>query len=176
MNRDDPNDHRELNTRVENYVMAEFVAVPPDFDIKSHLSMREHVGIFEVKDMDIEQASIISTSISCSSVFNTMNNALMNPNICFFVLQLFQDLGLVVKSIDNPVRRSMDAKAYKKFSLEWEQGSHNYFRGQTVLRISFLIVNVVHLLNEEVYKEAADAMEKVHQFQTEINSSKFNLD
>ena len=176
MNLDDPNDHRELNTVVENYVMAEFVAIPPDFDIKSHLSMREQVGIFEVKNMDVEKAIVFSNAIRGSAVFNTMNNALINPNICFFVLQLFQELGLILKTIDNPMRRSMNKEEYKEWSKRWETGRYNYVRGQEVLRISFLIVNVVHMLNDTVYEEAVKAMEKTQKLQKEINSMTYNLD
>lgn len=176
MNMDDPRDHRELNTLIQNYVMAEFVAVPPDFDLQSHLSMREQVGIYEVKNMNLHQAGIFIDGIKNAPVFNTMNNALINPNICFFVLQLFQELGLILKTIDNPMRRSMNKDEYIQWAKRWETGRHNYVRGQEVLRISFLIVNVVHLFQEKVYNEAIKAMEEVVEYQQEINSMNFNLD
>lgn len=176
MNMDDADDHRELNTVVENYVMAEFVAVPPDFDITSHLTMREQVGIYEVKNMNLTQANIFIDGIKHSAVFNTMNNALINPNICFFVLQLFQELGLVLKTIDNPMRRAMNQEEYKQWSTRWETGRHNYVRGQEVLRISFLIINVVHLFQDKIYEEAIKAMNEVQKYQTEINSMIPNLD
>jgi hypothetical protein len=176
MNQDDPYDHRELNTVVQNYVMAEFVAVPPDFDLHSHLSMREHVGIYAVKNMDLDKAIVFIDSIKNAPVFNSMNNAMIDPNICFFVLQLFQELGLILKTIDNPMRRSMNKDEYIEWAKRWETGRHNYVRGQEVLRISFLIVNVVHLFQEKVYEEAIKAMEEVVAYQQEIDSMNYNLD
>jgi len=176
MNIDDPYDHRELNTVVNNYVMAEFVAVPPNFDIHSHLSMRENVGIFQVEKMDLRKAQIFTDAIKHSAVFNSMNNALIDPNICFFVLQLFQELGLVVKSIDNLMRRGMSDKIYMHWAKKWRDGRYNYVRGQEVLRINFLIINVVHFLNDAVYKEAIKAMEEVQKLQAEIDSMDYDLD
>ena len=179
MNQDDPHDphdHRELNTSIKNYVMAEFVAVPPDFDLHSHLSMREQVGIFEVKDMDLAQAGIFVDGIKSSAVFNTMNNALINPNICFFVLQLFQELGLILKTIDNPMRRSMNKDEYMMWAKHWATDKSNYVRGQEVQRISFLMINVVHLFQDEVYEEALKAMDEVTKYQQEINSTNYKFD
>jgi len=176
MNLDDPNDHRELNTVVENYVMAEFVAIPPDFDIHSHLSMREQVGIYDIKHMDLSKAEVFTDAIKNTVVFNSMNNALIDPNICFFVLQLFQDLGLILKKVDNPMRRGMNGEAFEDWSKRWETGRHNYIRGQEVLRMSFLIVNVVHLFQDEIYEEAIKAMEEVHKYQNEVSSMNYNLD
>lgn len=176
MNIDDPHDHRELNTVVQNYVMAEFVAVPPDFDIHSHLSMREHVGIFEVEKMDLSKAQLFADAIKHSAVFNSMNNALIDPNICFFVLQLFQDLGLILKTIDNPMRRERSNEIYREWSRRWKDGVHNYVRGQEVLRISFLVINVVHFLNDAVYEEAVKAMEEVQKLQAEVDAMDYDLD
>jgi hypothetical protein len=177
MNLDDPNDFRELNTHVKNYVMAEFVAVPPNFDLKSHLSMREQVGMFAIKNMDIEKASIFVDTIKHSAVFSSLNNALIHPSICFFVLNLFQELGLILQAIDNPIRREMDKDAYMRYAKWWEQNRrHQHMRGQEVERISFLIVNVVHLFNDSVYKEAIEAMERVTKYQEEVNSMNFKLE
>lgn len=175
MNLDDPNDYRELSIEVKNYIMAEFVAVPPDFDLKSHLSMREQVGIFEVKDIDINQANIFIDSIKSSPIFSTLNNALIHPRICFFILNLFNELNLVLKTVDNPLRRYMDKHIYRDIAKTWENGRLNHIRGQDVQRVSFLVVNVVHLFNENIYKEALTAMESIHQFQKEIDSQTFKL-
>ena len=174
----DPTDEVQIrvNNTINNYVMAEFVAVSPDFDLASHLSMREHVGIYEVKNMNLTQANVFVDGIKHSAVFNTMNNMLINPNICFFVLQLFQELGLILKTIDNPMRRSMNKDEYMSWAKRWESGRYNTIRGQEVQRVSFLIVNVVHLLQDEVYKEAVIAMEDVTKFQQEVDSMNFNLD
>ena len=176
MNMDDPHDHRELNTEIHNYVMAEFVAIPPEFDLQSHLSMREQVGIYKVKNMNLTQANAFVDAIKFSPVFCSMNNAIINPNISFFVLQLFQELGLIMKSVDNPMRREMNDEVYMRWAERWETGRHNYVRGQEVLRISFLIVNVVHLLNDELYNEVIKTVEEVSKFQKEIDSMNYNLD
>ena len=176
MNVDDPYDHRELNTEIKNYVMAEFVAIPPDFNLQSHLSMREQVGIYKVKNMNLHQANIFVDAIKNAPVFCSMNNALINPNICFFVLQLFQDLNLILKSVDNPMRRGMNKEAYMEWAQRWETGRHNYIRGQEVIRMSFLIINVVHLFSETVYEEAIKTVEEVTKYQKEIDSMNYKLD
>jgi hypothetical protein len=176
MNLDDSNDYREMNIKITNYVMAEFVAIPPTFNLRNHLTMREHIGMFEVKNMNIKQAEIFVDSIKSSAVFSSMNNAIINPSICFFVLQLFQDLGLVLNSIDNPMRRNQSNEIYKWWSNHWEQDRTTYVRGQEIMRISFLIVNVVHLLNDEVYGEALKVIENIEKLQSEIENVNVNLD
>jgi len=169
-------DERRLNTLVDNYVMAEFVAIPQDFDLQSHLHMREQIGIYQVKNMNITQANIFIEGIKNAPVFCSMNNALINPNICFFVLQLFQELGLILKTVDNPMRRDMDKDVFMSWAKYWNSGDRNDIRGQQVKRISFLIINVVQLFQEEVYEEALTAMNRVQKYQAEINSATFNLD
>jgi hypothetical protein len=161
---------------IDNYIMAEFVAVPPDFNLESHLSMREHVGIYEVKNMNLTQANAFIDAIKSSPVFCSMNNPLMNPNICFFVLQLLQDLNLIIKSVDNPMRRYMNKDVFMHWAKHWKSGRSHTIRGQEVIRMNFLIVNVVHLFQEHVYEEALKAMDEVVQFQTEVDSMNFNLD
>jgi hypothetical protein len=165
-----------LNAIVDNYVMAEFVAIPQDFDLQSHLHMREQIGIYQVKNMNITQANIFIEGIKNAPVFCAMNNELINPNICFFVLQLFQELGLILKAVDNPMRRDMDKDAFMSWAKYWNSGDLQDIRGQQVRRISFLIINVVQLFQEEVYEEALTAMKRVQKYQAEINSTTFNLD
>lgn len=174
MNEETPDNHRALNLRIKNYVMAEFVAVPSDFELKSHLSMREHVGLFEVKDIDIEKVDILSQAIANSAVFSTLNNALLPPDICFFYLQLLSELNLILKKIDNPLRRSQEE--YKEFAKRWHQDRRNFFRGQEVERMSFLIVNVCHLFNQNIIDEAWKALIEVKKYQKEINEMNFKLD
>ena len=174
MNLDDPQDHRELNLRIKNYVMAEFVAVPQDFDCKSHLSMREHVGIFPVKEANLTEVSIISTGVTNSAVFSTMNNPTLHPKSCFFFLQLLGELNLILKKIDNPLRRSQEQ--YKEFAKRWEDDHNTYVRGQEVERISFIIINIVPLLNQSIIDEAWDAILELKQFQKEINETNYKFD
>jgi len=174
MNYDDPNDHRELNTRVKNYVMAEFVAIPPDFDCMSHLSMREQVGIFEIKDVNLDQVKLISDAVKGSPVFSTLNNAVLNPKSCFFYLQLLNELNLVIKGIDNPLRRSREQ--YKEFAKRWQEDRLTYMRGQEVQRISFLVVNIVPLLDQKIIDEAWDAIIELNAFQKEIDKNNYKFD
>lgn len=174
MNVDDPDDRRELNTRVKNYVMAEFVAVPPDFDVHSHLTMREQVGLFNIEDVNLTQVEIISGAVANSPVFSSLNNALLEPKSCFFFLQLLSELKLILKKIDNPLRRSQDE--YKEFAKRWSAERTNYVRGQDILRISFLIVNIVPLMSQTIIDEAWTALEEMQKYQNEINQSNPKFD
>jgi hypothetical protein len=174
MNLDDPHDHRELNTHIKNYVMAEFVAVPPDFDFKSHLTMREQVGMFKIKDVNLKQVKIISDAVAHSPVFSTLNNALLDPKSCFFFLQLMAELNLVLKKIDNPLRRSQEQ--YKEFAKRWQSDHNTYVRGQDVERISFLIINVVPLLDQTIIDEAWESLTELKKYQDEINNTNYKFD
>lgn len=176
MNLDDPNDIRELNLQIENYTVAEFVSVPPDFNLQSHLSMREQVGMFKIKDFDISQSIIIADSIKFSPVFSTMNNAILHPKYCFFLLQLFSDLGLIVNSIDNPFRKDMNNEQYLSFAQRWENEHHTYIRGQEAKRINFIFVNLFHLFSQNVYDEVSKNVEQIQRYQKEIDEFECNLD
>ncbi|MHA1816166.1 MAG: hypothetical protein ACTSX1_09190 [Candidatus Heimdallarchaeaceae archaeon] len=174
MNLDDPSDHRELNVRVQNYVMAEFVAVPSDFDVISHLSMREHVGLFPIKHVDTAQVKVISDAVANSPVFSTMNNAIIDPFSCFFFLQLMGELNLILKKIDNPLRRSQEE--YQKFAERWKRNRLTYVRGQDVDRMSFLIVNIVPLLNQTIIDEAWESIIDLNKYQKEIDETNYKFD
>lgn len=167
MNLDDANDHREWNSKIDNYVVAEFVAVPENFDLDAHLSMREQVGIFSVNQIDTKQVHIISQAVVNTPVFSTMNNALLSPQSCMFYLLLLDELGLILKEIDNPFRRLNSD--YGDFMKHWDEQRYNYVRGQDVLRISFLIVNIVPLLQQNVIDEAVKAVNDMIKYQEEIN-------
>jgi hypothetical protein len=174
MNLDDPDDHRELNTTVKNYVMAEFVAVPSDFDCQSHLSMREQVGIFNIKDVNLRHVQTISDAVANSPVFSTLNNALLDPTSCFFFLQLLDELNLILKKIDNPLRRGQDQ--YKEFAKRWRKDHLTYVRGQDVQKISFLIVNIFPLMSQNIIGEALDASNELRKYQDEINNTNYKFD
>ena len=59
MNEDNIEDFRSLNTRMNDYLMVEVVAVPESFQIENHLKMREAAGIFENEKMTL--SNIIKT-------------------------------------------------------------------------------------------------------------------
>lgn len=174
MNLDDPDDYRMLNTRIKNYIMAEFVAVPPDFNLRSHLSMREQVGIFDIKDVDLNQVELIASGVKYSPVFCSLNNAVLHPRSCFFFLQLLDELNLILKKVDNPIRRRR--QEYKSFAKQWEQDRHNYVQGQEVFRISLIIINAVQFMNQEIIDEAWKAMEDLQTYQKEVDALNFKLD
>lgn len=176
MNLDNPQDHRRLNTKVKNYIIAEFVAVPADFKIESHLHHRENFGIFEVEDIHLKQVGIISDTVKNSAVFASMNNALLDPKCCMFFLYILNELGLVLSKVDNPIRRH-NQDTYLEFAKRWKDDQRTFIRGQEIMRISFLIVNIVHLLNEEIIGQATKAIQNVQKYQMEIETAKqFKLD
>lgn len=177
MNLDNARDRRELNIKVENYVVAEFVAIPPDFKIESHLHLRENFGIFEIDDIHLKQVGIISDVVKNSAVFSSMNNALLDPKCCMFFLYILTELGLILSKVDNPIRRS-NHDTYIEFTKRWaKENDRTYIRGQEVMRISFLIVNIVHLLSEEIVGQAMEAVKSVQKYQIDINKDKqFKLD
>lgn len=177
MELDKTRDYRQ-STRIENYIIAEFVAVPPDFKIESHLHLRENFGIFEIEDIHLKQIGIISDVVKNSAVFSSMNNAILDPKCCMFFLYILTELGLILSKVDNPIRRS-NQDTYIQFAKRWEKENSrfNYVRGQQVMRISFLIINVVHLLTEEIVGQAMEAVKNVQKYQTDINKDKqFKLD
>jgi len=173
MNIDDAQGHRESNLRIKNYFVAEFVAVPENFDLNAHLSMREQVGIFMVDKIDIRQVSIISQAVVHSPVFNTMNNALLSPKSCMFYLSLLGELGLILKKVDNPFRRGHGN--YKEYIERWENDRGTYIRGQEVMRINFLIVNIIPLLQQNVIDEAVKIVNDITKYQEEINALKNSI-
>ena len=176
MNLDDADDRRRLNTTVTNYTVAEFVAVPADFKIESHLHFREKFGIFEIEDVHLKQVGIISDVVKNSAVFASMNNALLDPKCCMFFLYILTELGLILSKVDNPIRRSNE-DTYIQFAKRWAKDRFTYVRGQEIMRINFLIVNIVHLLSEEIIGEAMKAIKNVQKYQIEVNKAKqFNLD
>ena len=168
--------HIRSNARVKNYIIAEFVAVPPDFKIESHLHLRENFGIFEIKDIHLNQVGIISDVVKNSAVFSSMNNSQLDPKCCMFFLYILNELGLVLSKVDNPIRRH-NQDTYLQFAKRWEDDQFNVIRGQEVMRISFLVVNIVHLLSEEIIGQATKAIQNVQKYQMEVNKAKqFNLD
>ena len=164
------------NARVKNYIIAEFVAVPPDFKIESHLHLRENFGIFEIEDIHLKQVGIISDVVKNSAVFASMNNAQLDPKCCMFFLYILNELGLILSKVDNPIRRH-NQDTYLQFAKRWKEDQLTFVRGQEVMRISFLVVNIVHLLSEEVVGQATKAIQNVQKYQMEVNKAKqFKLD
>ena len=167
MNLDDPQDHRQLNISVENYLITEVVAVPLDFSIQNYLSMREQMGMFQADKVDSKQLEIISMGVTFSPIFATMNNPVINPYSVGYFLHILDEIGLIIKSHHNPIRKTYSGKSYLEFCKDWNNEHYQFIRGQEVKRISFVIVNLVQLLQKDVIKEARKALEEVVKYQTE---------
>jgi len=159
MNDDDPEDHRSLNTTVDEYFMVEVVAVPPNFEITNHLKMREAAGIFDHEKVNLRQLITISMAVKATPIFSALNNPLLDPYSCMYFLHIMAQLGLIIKSADNPIKRNREE--YEVFLKRWEEGRHIYVRGQDVLRMNFIVINLVPLYQQNVMDEAVDAVNSV---------------
>ena len=171
MNLDNEQDFRELNTLVKNYFTVEFVAIPSDFDISSYLSLRESAGIFgDFKEVNLSQVKMIMMGIQNSPVFAVLNNTMLSPSSCMYVLSVLNDLGLVIKSIHNPIRKDRDD--YKEFLKRFERnnGQFTYIRGQEMERINFVIINVCLMMSDEIIGEAMEIAIKTQKYQKELDS------
>jgi len=173
MNDDDPEDHRDMNTSVKEYLMVEVVAAPPNFEITNHLKMREAAGIFDHEDVNLRQLVIISEAVKATPIFSILNNPLINPHTCMYYLHIMGQLGLIIKSVDNPVKR--DREEYETFLKRWKKGRHVYVRGQDVLRMNFIIINLVPMYQQHVMDEAVKAVESVLEHTDAVKKIKENL-
>ena len=173
-NIDDPYNHvrDEANSIIDNYFTVEFVAIPPDFDISNYLSLREQAGIFgDFKNVNLSQVRKIADGAKFSPVFSVLNNSSLSIDSCLYFLYVINELGLIVKSIHNPVRTS--ASSYKDF-LEWHNnadGDYMYIRGQTTKRINIVIVNIFPLMNQNVITEAMEIAVKLQEYQLEVDTN-----
>jgi hypothetical protein len=171
MNLGNEADRNELQLYVENYFMIEFVAVPPDFDIGNYLTLREHVGVFEHEDVVLDQVKKIADSVKFTPVTCLLNNALLDPRVGMFLLSIFNELGLILNSIPNPLRKSMEN--YKEFldrySNNTKQKYSTYIRGQEAKTINIVIVNLFPMMNQHVIDEAMKIAKKLQKYQAEVD-------
>lgn len=158
--------HREAAYKVENYHTVEFVAIPPDFDIMSYLSLREQAGIFKHKNVNTKHLKVIAEGVKSSPVFAMMNNTRISPVTCMYFIKVLKELGLVLKSIHNPLRESLD-----RFMEEVDEHKHDYVYvgGQSVKRINFTIVNIFPMMNKDIIDEAMTIAQKLQEYQTELD-------
>lgn len=165
MNIDDPNDHRDLNIELNNYLVTEVVAVPPNFDIHSYLSMREQIGMFKTDKVNLKQIEIISLGVTCSPIFSSMNNPVINAYSVGYFLYILDELGLIIKSHHSPLRKTYSGKSYLEFCKNWQNERYQYIRGQEVKRMSFVIINIVQLLQKHIIDEAEKALKDIENYQ-----------
>lgn len=173
MNDDDPEDHRHLNLTVKEYFMIEVVAVPSDFEITNHLKMREAAGIFDHEKVNLRQLVTISMAVRATPIFSALNNPLLNPYACMYFLDIMQELDLIINSVDNPIKRNREE--YKVFLKRWEEGEHVYVRGQDVLRMNFIIINLVPLYQQNVMDEAVEAVNSILEHTKNVKRIKESL-
>jgi hypothetical protein len=170
MNLDNEEDYRELSTTVHNYLFVEFVAVPPDFDIDIHLTLRENVGLFDNDKVRLGIIEKIVEGIKHSPVVNMMNNALLDPITGVYLLSILDELGLIVRSIPNPIRQSQED--YKDFvrrhTKRMKEGYLTFVRGQEVQRINLIIINVYQLINQHVVDETIKIANQIQKEQVDI--------
>lgn len=157
------------NRRIENYFSIEFVAIPPDFDIVNFLSLREQAGIFKFKKVDLGQVKKIAMGVQHSPVFAVMNNTALSPSSCMYFLSIVNELGLVLKSIHNPMRKA--ASDYMDFIEHYEEGRGAYIRGQEVDRLNFIIVNMFPMMAGDVIDESMTIAQNLQKYQAEVEEN-----
>jgi hypothetical protein len=170
MNIDNAVDNAKFNL-VENYFLVEFVSVPPNFDISNFLTLREQVGQFDINQVELNQIKKIADAIKFSPVVSLLNNALLNPVAGFYLLSVLDELGLVVKSITNPLRKS--GEEYKRFIKRYNENSKEgyltYIRGQETKRVNIIIINLFQMMNQNVIDESLKIANDLQKYQIEVD-------
>ena len=165
INLDDPDDFREAAVTLEHYLVAEVVAIPPEFELTHHLQMREQMGIFEGSKITLKELKIISEGVKHSAFFMIMNNLNLSIQSCMYYLHIINELGLVVKGVHNPIRKT---DTYRRFATEWDQNKWNIIRGQEVKSLHFIIINMVPMLQQSAVDEAITIVNDILSYQQEI--------
>lgn len=155
--------------RYTNLTLAEFVVVPPEFNIEYFMSMREKMGMFSLKEINAKEVEIIAMGIANSPVFSSMNNRNLNSISCMFVLDILDQLNLVLRSIPNPLRR--DRASYAEHAQFMSASGFSSIRMQQSDGLNFLIVNMYHVFNQNIIDQAWEAIQSVEKFQEEIKQS-----
>lgn len=171
MNLDDPHDRAELSIYVKEYMLVEFVAVPPDFDINNYLTLREHVGQFDNKEIVLSQVKKIADAVRFTPVTSLLNNALLDPKVGMYLLSIFDELGLILKSIPNPLRKSaIDYKTFlDSYSNDLKKQYPIHIRGQEAQKVNIVIVNLFPMMNQHVIDEAMEIAQNLQKYQNEVN-------
>jgi hypothetical protein len=133
--------------------------------------MREQAGIFNFNDMDLKNLNFISISVSSTPVFCSLNNPNLNPRICGYFLHILNELDLVVKTIDNPLRRMHAGDAYESFCKDWSKERTTYIRGTYAKNINFIIINICKLLESSIIKEYSKKAFHLEKEQYEFDKS-----
>ena len=171
MNLDNEGDRNELSIYINEYFMVEFVAVPPDFDINNYLTSREQVGQFDNESVMLSQVKKIADAIKFSPVTSLLNNALLDPKVGMYLLSIFDELGLILKSIPNPLRRS--TRSYKDFLKSYsnnrERRHPTHIRGQEAKLVNIVIVNLFPMMNQQVIDESMNIAKNLQEYQSDVD-------
>ena len=145
-------------------VILDFVAIPPNFDISAFLSLREQVGISRYKEINLEQVKIMAEAVKHSPVLALLNNNLMKSEECLYLLSIIEELGLVVKSINNPIRKSYHQyKNYLNNRSFDDRGRLDSF--------NIILVNIFPLLGDKIINESLEIAKELQTYQTELTKS-----
>ena len=63
-----------------------------------------------------------------------------------------------------------------QFAKRWKDDNRTFVRGQEIERISFLIINVVPLLDQTIIDEAWESLTELKKYQDEINNTNCKFD
>jgi len=174
--RDQETQLSDANSLVENYMTIEFVAIPPDFDIMNYLSLREQANIFSLKHVNLKHLEIIADGVKSSPVFSMLNNIRIEPTTCLYFLKVIHELGLVLKTLHNPIRSNIDHVLQHLDKMGKSKYDEVFIRGQTAKRVNFTIINIFPMMNEEIIHEAMSIAQKLQEYQKEVDKKIESMD
>lgn len=134
------------------YCVVEIVALPPNFNIENHLTMREQAGIFEDKNISLKHLQAISLGVQFTPVFNLLNNPSISLQSVSYFLYILDELGFIIKGINGETFNYNDYKTLTEMFSKYQ--GDIYFRGHRSKTINFTIINLVQILNNETVEKA----------------------
>jgi hypothetical protein len=176
--------HNYDDTTAQNepnpYFICEYVAIPENFDIRLHMSIKEQAGINQFNDVNPNHISLICETLKTSAIFSMVNNTNISVGSCIYLLHILNELGVVLKHKPS-IFSEYNQKNKKNFidAISYiEDGNSNggmLLRGDLpVQSINIVIFNLWPLLDDEYVQEAitiADNLEKTQEdFEMELAS------
>ena len=160
------NDHGSF----DKLLILEYVAIPPGFDIISHLKMREKCGIFDNKKIDLKHLQIISDAVSVSPVFSILNNIKISISSCLFFLIVINELDLVIKNIHNPLRKSYE-NLLKNIRHEFDVSILQTLNCHMNTVFNFVIINLACVYNDDTINEVISKCNELYKEQEKYKES-----
>jgi hypothetical protein len=138
----------------ETYCAVELVAIPPNFDIKSHLTMREQAGIFEYTNVSIKHLEGISMGVQNTPVFTLLNNPNVALQSMIYFLYILDQLGFIIRGIGSGFHMAMHGN-YEQLLRSYERARGTvYIQNHRADTINFAIINMIQILNNETIEKA----------------------